>query len=135
MIEEELYNFKNLAKYVTDDVEIDPQVWWSTNGKPMPMLFKFSQIYLVPNTSLTKNVRLISIATRICAPHRAMLTGETIESLVTLKHRMVVKKRTNLISSIRPLNYISSPLSLLVLRKLQYNIFIFQLTNIFKLIE
>ena len=52
MIEEELLNFKNLAKYVTDDVKIDPQVWWISNGKPRPILFKLSQIYLIPTLSL-----------------------------------------------------------------------------------
>ena len=55
MIEEELFNFKNLAKYVTDDVEIDPQVWWISNGKPMPILFKLSQVYLISTTSIAQN--------------------------------------------------------------------------------
>ena len=95
MIEEGLYNFKNLAKYVTDDFEIDPQSWWSTNGKPMTMLFNLSQIYLVPTPYIAENERLFIIATRICAPHRAMLTGQTIELLVTLSHRMVMKKKHN----------------------------------------
>ena len=95
MIEEELFNFKNLAKYVTDDVEIDPQVWWISNGKPMPILFKLSQIYLIPTPSIAENERLFSIATRICSPHRAMLSGKTIELLVTLKHRLVMKKKQN----------------------------------------
>ena len=95
-IEEELYSFNSLAKYVSNDIDIDPQVWWSANGKQIPILFKLSQIYLIPTPSIAENERLFSIATRICAPYRAMLSGETIELLVTLKHRMMKKKQTSL---------------------------------------
>ena len=93
IIEEELCTFNNLAKFVTNDIDIDSQVWWSANGKQIPILFKLSQVYLIPTPSIAENERLVSIATRICVPYRAMLSGETIELLVTLKHRMMKKKK------------------------------------------
>ena len=93
IIEEELYTFNNLAKFVTNDIDIDSHVWWSANCKQIPILFKLSQVYLISTPSIAENDRLFRIGTRICVPYRVMLRGETIELFDTLKHRKMNKKK------------------------------------------
>ena len=72
--------------------EADPHLWWTMHSNKFPTLYKLAKIYLTPTPSIAENERLFSIATRICSPFRSRLTGETIELIVTLKHRMIAPK-------------------------------------------
>ena len=60
------------------------------HSNKFPTLYKLAKTYLIPTPSIAENERLFSIATR---PFRSRLTGETIELLVTLKHRMMRQKQ------------------------------------------
>ena len=91
--EEEVCAYKNEARSVSDDIEANSQLWWAMHSNKFPTLYKLAKIYLIPTPSIAENERLFSIATRICSPFRSRLTGETIELLVTPKHRMMRQKQ------------------------------------------
>ena len=90
----ELAMFKAEARGMKGIIELDPVRCWIRNSSEMPLMSKLAMIYLLPPASIADVERLFSVAGRICRPHRSRLNPQTIDLLVTLKHRMLSKKRS-----------------------------------------
>ena len=93
-IEMELAMFKAEARGMKGIIELDPVRWWIRNSSKMPLMSKLAMIYLLPPASTADVERLFNVAGRKCRPYRSRLNPQTIDLFVTLKHRMLSKKRS-----------------------------------------
>ena len=95
VIDMEITLFKAEARAMQGIISIDPIKWWMHNSTKFPLMSQLAMVYLLPPASTADVERLFSVAGRICRPHRSRLSPESIELLVTLKHRMLSDNRNS----------------------------------------